>query len=393
MPSTRWEKHLLDIDVPDVGRIQLSPFIDLSELSKIGASLGVQPREFAAGLIETVIDFPKIEVPEILGWPDRTLENVVNTWLEQNSALKAAVPTELPFFEGLQVGSQIYLSKAFDDLQSAVRLGLAVQTAKLQEMVKPIGVAFQESIQRIINWDSLGIAVEPIGNFFKNLPDLKELEAIFEVPDADKGDFLARVRYELVVDHGTYGELKKHRRSEQVDQRTRAAVTTNRLLRIARRQDFVDELNAKFTRSKTLARRRHIIKQAIQAHVERNYAISIPTLFAQIEGILTDAMVLKQLVVREKGEVFTKGAAGDKKLLASLSRKKQHLEKLNAEQILPALMDVVSSHVSPQTDFVKARNAILHGSSISYDRAGLSVTLILIANYLASEFEKYESEH
>ncbi|KXK51724.1 MAG: hypothetical protein UZ13_01639 [Chloroflexi bacterium OLB13] len=394
MPSTRWKKHLISIDVPDAGRMQLRPFIEVSDLSKIGASLNVQPKKFAAGLIETVMDFPKIEVPEILGWPDTTLENVVNAWLEQNSAFRAAVPTELPFFEGLQVGSRNYLSKIRDDLQSAVSIGFAEQIEKLHRIAQPIGMAFQASLQKVLDQASAAIEFPLLGSFFESLSDLTELEAIFDVPDSDKEDFLAKARYQLVADHGTFGELIRHRSSEAVNQRTRAAVSTNRLLSIIRRQDFIDELRGKFDRSKILSRRKRIIEQAIRAHLERSYAVSIPTLLAQIEGMFTDAIVMKQLVVKHRGEVFAKDTSGNIKLdrngrpvrLYSLDWKVNNAS-FDKGSILSLFATLLISSL------IGTRNDILHGQHVRYDNAGQSADLVLIVDVLATELQKYESEH
>jgi hypothetical protein len=99
----------------------------------------------------------------------------------------------------------------------------------------------------------------------------------------------------------------------QIDPRVRAAAVTNRLLGITRNSDFKIELGKHFQNTSILGRRWRIIEAALESHVQRGYLLSIPTLLAQVEGMLADALVINQIVYIKNGKVYAQQSGGRKR--------------------------------------------------------------------------------
>ncbi|MCX9077474.1 MAG: hypothetical protein OIN84_05795, partial [Candidatus Methanoperedens sp.] len=171
------------------------------------------------------------------------------------------------------------------------------------------------------------------------------------------------------------------------------AIITGKLLNTTRQAEFAEILRECFETSAILRRRWKIIKQALVAHKNRNYVLSIPTLLAQVEGIFTDALVLKGIAVRVNGRLCEKDIKGKPKLDKNnnpipIHDLKQKVLKSNLqnEKILQALGQFFTSYL------VDERNAILHGSHLTYGTAKLSVQLLLNIYLMAIEFVIFESE-
>src|SRR5690606_8578329 len=119
--------------------------------------------------------------------------------------------------------------------------------------------------------------------------------------------------------------------------------------------------------------------------------VAIPTLLAQVEGMFTDALILKQLVVRVNGKLCARDSSGNPKLdkngkpvqLHGLGQKVNNSDLRN-EYLLEGLADFFTAYL------VSERNEIMHGSSISYNRAKLSIQLVLNVYLLAAEFADFE---
>ena len=74
--------------------------------------------------------------------------------------------------------------------------------------------------------------------------------------------------------------------------------------------------------SRLLKPRWPVIKQALAAHRRREYVLSTPVLLAQIEGIVGDAMILKNRVAVRNGKLFRLDNDGD----IALNKKGHHIE-------------------------------------------------------------------
>src|SRR5690606_17109414 len=184
--------------------------------------------------------------------------------------------------------------------------------------------------------------------------------------------------YRFLLHYWTLADINEFVGIDRVDTKIRNAIVTRKLLHFTRQADFAEMLRECFETSTVLRRRWKIIEQALVAHKNRNYVLSIPTLLAQVEGIFTDALVLKGTAVRVNGRLCEKDTTGKPKLdkhnnPIPIHDLKQKVLKSNLqnEKILQALGQFYTSYL------VDERNAILHGSHLTYGTAKLSVQLLL----------------
>ena len=171
-----------------------------------------------------------------------------------------------------------------------------------------------------------------------------------------------------------------------VDSRVRRAVLTNKLLAITRSNDFALDLKNKFQDSLILIHRWNIIENALEAHANRGYLLSIPALLAQLEGILADTLVMKGLVYIKNGKVFAKGNEGRRPIelkgMYHLADKVKKSELQN-DQDLQLFANLLTYSLSGE------RNRILHGRNVDYGKAKLSVSLLIYISGLAAEISKH----
>lgn len=107
-----------------------------------------------------------------------------------------------------------------------------------------------------------------------------------------------------------------------IDPRVRDAVVTNRLAAETRSEEFEGWLEEEMTGSAVLAHRWEAMRQALAAHRRREYMLSIPVLLAQVEGIVGDALVLKNLAAAEGHKLYRLGTDG----VIELNKKEKPIE-------------------------------------------------------------------
>ena len=176
-----------------------------------------------------------------------------------------------------------------------------------------------------------------------------------------------------------------------IPEQVRGAHATNRLLAFTKGKPFGLALEDQVTRSDVSRRRWAILEHAYAAHSCRAYVLSVPALFAQVEGLFTDSMIMNGLAEIQGGRVYALDSAGNPKLdqrgrrveLTGLGGKTQHSPYQNHA----VLNDVVGSLVQA---LIGKRNGVLHGSDTAYGRAKLSTQLVLLAFVLAMEILTFE---
>ena len=134
-----------------------------------------------------------------------------------------------------------------------------------------------------------------------------------------------------------------------------------------------------------------IVEQVLSAHDQRMYGVSIPALFAQVEGLFSDALIIKGSVICENGKLFA--MENDQK---KLDRKGRYIQLHGLKQVIQS-SDLKNSPLLEPIDEALAnrlfatRNDVMHGRSSGYCQAKRSVTLIVAAGVLASMFAQLES--
>lgn len=389
----------------------MRPFLKMGDFEKLGIATGIASRDFTAKFLAEIVQLPHLDVADLLGVGDTALQQIAGSWItETNSAFRDLLGG-VSAFDAIHQNYKSQLSEMFGGVAGVLAEAYAPAFPAMQMPFKNllganIGIAGIDGLLASTQ-SSLGAMAESvlgslgsnlsslqdmfpaplqIGIFFENLPDITELTRRFEEVEQaiaeldDDGYFL--------LDHWSLSNLLQFVGINQVDGRVRSAVVTNKLLGITRHQDFLDEARLRFSDSSVLSRRWRVIEQALVAHRNRHYAISIPTLLAQIEGIFTDALVLKGAVKQDKGKLYArdKGRDGKPVQLHGLGQKVQNSD-LQDEPLLHDLARFFTDYL------VKGRNDIMHGRIVNYDKAKLSVQLLLYTYLLAAEFVDFESEH
>lgn len=171
----------------------------------------------------------------------------------------------------------------------------------------------------------------------------------------------------------------------------REAVITNKLRAFTCSDEFVEPLLENVSSSKMLGKRSRIIERSLKAHQRREYELSIPSAMTQIEGVIGDAMFLKELVVREGNKYYLVGPDGAPK-------RDRNDKRLGPISLSPALRNAnLDEHplLADASDFLSGvllqrRNDILHGRDVGYGKAKLSVQSLLVLSVLTDTFDELE---
>lgn len=169
------------------------------------------------------------------------------------------------------------------------------------------------------------------------------------------------------------------------------AAVTNRLLAVTRSEWFVEDVAETFASSSLLAKRWRVVGSAIGAHASRDYALSIPVLMAQVEGALADAMMLKDLVVKEGNAYYLVGEDGGPKR----GKKDRRLPPVTLGAVRSNADLREGTELGAAAEFianslVQRRNEVLHGRDVGYARAKLSVQALLVLTVVAEAVARLE---
>jgi hypothetical protein len=116
---------------------------------------------------------------------------------------------------------------------------------------------------------------------------------------------------------------------------------------------------------------------------------------AQIEGMVGDALIARQLAVTQGRKLFVRGADGQPKTIVTKDGKTVKVE-------IRGLGDAVKNSTLKDNDVMEAtamfltdklapeRNGILHGRKTDYGSAQLSAQTVLVAFMLIEELAAFE---
>lgn len=179
-------------------------------------------------------------------------------------------------------------------------------------------------------------------------------------------------------------------RIARTEYRIRPAVATNTLLKLTRSDDFGRAILSRMASVARCRKRLPIVQQALKAHIDRSYFLSIPALLCQLEGLWEDAMFLRDEVMYVP-YVDKKGRKGKnlktrkgEKYVGTMDLKLKH-SSFRRHPALDGSIELLSSAIVPN------RDAIFHGQTVSYGKAKLSVQLLLVIFVIVSEIGIIES--
>lgn len=369
-------------------------------------------REFTVQAVSMFIHLPELSLEEIRSWSDDLLLAVATAWTEEKPEWTI---TKEPSFETFKKGFVVYAQAlfrniveaisrigqpafdAFDEFVISTRQSLSAMMqpmlqgiqASLSQFTEPILDSFRNNFSAIVQSMRLDIQV---GTFFPNLPDFSELRRQHKKIE-ETLVVLDECGYGFMHRQWSLNEIAEFFGVDKIDPRVRQASITNRLLGLIRSDDFAAALEEHFQNSSVLKPRWRIVERSLAAHCRRDYALSIPTLLTQVEGVFTDALILKNMAERRDGKLYIKNPDGTLKLdrndrpivLYGLGQKVQN-SRFRGDDLLNDLVDFFTDRLIPE------RNNIMHGSHLNYDKAKLSVQLLLNVYFMAAEFAGFESE-
>jgi hypothetical protein len=367
----------------------------------------VDHREFAVQAISCLLWSPQVGEEEVRSWPDELLASVVRTWSRRKEGTPWALPDdELPFpafldacrdyvadFERRVRDTLQSFGRQMEDLHT--RLGNMAHTVNIvQTTLRSVTEAVVEPLR---NFQTAVAQSTPVsipfrlGTLFEGFPDVTKIVQLHrayletnQLLDQSGYPFLAPVMPDL------FAELTDVRR---IPPRVQSAVVTKRLRSITCSSSFETELHDNCRRSSVLAPRWRILEKALRAHRNRDYELSIPASLTQVEGIFTDALVLRNLVVLVNETPCERDPTGQPRLdkhgspirLHGLGQKVRSSDLRN-EHVLSVISEFLVASLIPE------RNGILHGSDVTYARARLSVQSILLIYALVTELAYIEGE-
>lgn len=411
-----YKTDLILVETNQHGIVSLRPdltFGHMRALLELEQS-GTDPREFAVQAIVALVQEPELDAEDVREWNDDLLTEMVTTWAERKLGSEWPMSDDLPHLEAFQRGFQPYVRAFFLPIQQALAEafpaatetfeGLLQQASGLRQALASIGEALQslhsslnalmESVIAPLQQNITAIAQSftldlQIGSLVESLPDLSEISRRYEGL-VKAIEMLDRSGYRFMREQWMVSHVAPLTGIDQIDPRVRDAVITNRLLSLTRDSHFVDELQQLILESPVLSRRWEVIEQALVAHRNRRYVLSIPVLLAQVEGVFTDALILKNMAIRVGNKLCVRDQTGNVKLdrkgqpvmLHGLGQKVQNSRFHND----PGLQDV-GNYLTDS--LIPERNGILHGSHLAYGRARLSVQLVLAVYVLAAEIDAF----
>jgi hypothetical protein len=135
-----------------------------------------------------------------------------------------------------------------------------------------------------------------------------------------------------------------------------------------------------------LQQRARVIERAIRAHQQADYLASIPLLFIQIEGVVSDFLLLKNCATHLNGKLYRLDSSGIPQAdrngrpleFVGLHSKAGRLATIATDDELQAVAEHMTNKMAPE------RNPILHGADIEYDSSKRSTQAALLLFILCS---------
>jgi hypothetical protein len=199
--------------------------------------------------------------------------------------------------------------------------------------------------------------------------DIQEAKTIYKDSEFKKFPFLC-------AEYFTIGKMRTLRK-EWISGNKDAVI--NHVLKSLKSTAIHESIIQNITEDSILVKRRTLLREALWAHGQGRYALSIPLLFAIIEGTLVDKyghLCSETICPLCKAKRRVTASPVLEKLKSELKRMKQK----------PILIDQYFTQVDYLLDnFSSNRNPILHGSKIDYPNETLSASLLMVATSLDFE--------
>jgi hypothetical protein len=298
--------------------------LSVSDLDFLKSTLDLPPIELVLRtLAHQAEDLPDAFVA--LGdLPRPTLLRLARTWASHPSTLGAGPSRVHSFddFKALVIEKLSEWERSIREVSSRLRsiapATIPVLHAKLKAELMKFEAVSQCIAARVEQANR--VAEGLVANVRANLLDPRVIqEAVDEAIEGKK--CLDKHDYGFAVFNAPLNALRKVAR-ETPDSRRIHKVFLER----SRDPGFGAQLIERVTQSASLGRREAILRAALEAHIKREYALSVPCLYAQLEGILTDLLVIEGLAHRRGMKAFS--TAGAKELGGLRKKAREYDQKV-----------------------------------------------------------------
>lgn len=149
-------------------------------------------------------------------------------------------------------------------------------------------------------------------------------------------------------------------------------------------KQFYKNISHAFELSPTIHPRIRNLEDALTAHKQSTFSLSVPAFFIMLEGILTDLLIVKNHMIRKGSKVMDPSSGRE---LTGLAAKITTYESIYpGHPTVSKLTHFMKTWVSP------TRNTVLHGAPTTDYTEEVSTWLILIIYYLAWQLGTFERE-
>ena len=356
------------------GSIRLRTFLrveDFEILEKLIDNESSIPREFTIQVLNQVA--LHVPVEKLSTWDDKTLLMLASKWA--NKVLSKEVGNiKINDFDKFKDTISNYVEKIHRSLSEVVKGINTLITNQIAPLVSQVNLAIKEMAQVFSNMELIQSATKPLLSEFSNI-----FVSIREIVKSERRvrEKLKSSEYELAPLIINIHELFSVKGSNF------NPTITKKLVDLIRKDEFTKEVELLFNTPR-LRKRLSAIKQALNAHKNRQYYLSTPVFIAQSEGIFTDWLILLKLVRREKGEIIV---YNENRKLNSLKPKVKYAgENLVTDGLLKTAIDDVLMRT------VNKRNAILHGEKSNYGIAKNSTQALLLVLLFAGVLENESTQ-
>ncbi|MEN6372003.1 MAG: hypothetical protein ABFD64_08310 [Armatimonadota bacterium] len=369
----------------------------------------IATRDFTAKLLYHQMESPNFSEECVNSWPDKLLLRVAGKWLQESLKVDPSATTQFSFeqFNDNVTGYLEEQKRRFIEAASAPAINNVVVPATAELLLKleslrvsarPLLVELMAQLADVSR--SIANTIVPICR--KMVDEVKPAafrigtsDLISRIPDLSNIDkrldqakvIFRKEGYEFAIYDMPIRDICRLAESMP---KTRSAIVTNKMLSLTRSNAFEALCSRIFTSSKILKPRWKIVQQTLIAHKNRQYEVSIPTLLSQIEGVITDIVILSNVAFAERGKVYEMEDGKPK-----LNKKGENIElrgldskvrcsKLRKDPMLDATVEILTNSL------ISERNGILHGTNKSYGKPKLSTQALMIVAILAAEIEYFE---
>ena len=349
------------------------------DLDGLVTKLDLPPVDFAVEVLAQQAQGLPNASTVLLRLPRPTLLRLVRSWASHSNTFAASALGVRGFADFKHVAE----AKVNEWLHPIRELGKQLSTSIGQVLVPPFPKTLADEIVRVeaVSQSISAMAVDAAAitkgiatTLCSNLPDLEEMQRAVDEIMQGKAHLDAH-GYGFAVFDAAPGGLRLIAR-EQPSSR----VIHRLFLDESRAPEFTDRLLARVAASRRLKPRNPIIQAILTAHLQRNYALSVPCLYTQLEGILTELLVLEG-TARRKGKHTV--ATGSTKRLVGL-RSKAGAYGTKQTSMRTFVTSGILERLTPD------RNAVLHGRTTGYRQASRSARLVLLVDAMTRILTKTE---